>query len=148
MTGRTVEQRGRPYYWNHPHWGIDNRPVVEVTWYEAMAYCAWLTKQLRAVGATHASPAPEGHVACLPTEAEWGKAARGADGRRWGRNSAYRPDYGYPYDPHDGREELDGPDLRVLRGGSWFGGQWDARCAPRFRTARSRSPRRGPKRSP
>jgi formylglycine-generating enzyme required for sulfatase activity len=52
---------------------------------------------------------------------------------RWGRTSVYRPDYGYPYDATDGREEMGGPDLRVMRGGSWDLDQWIARCAYRDR---------------
>jgi formylglycine-generating enzyme required for sulfatase activity len=38
----------------------------------------------------------------------------------WGSNPA-RPGFGYPYDPDDGREELDRPlsVLRVVRGGVW-----------------------------
>lgn len=55
--------------------GLANHPMVNVTWHDARAYCAWLTKEWRA-----ASRIKQGEEVRLPSEAEWEKAARGTEG--------------------------------------------------------------------
>jgi formylglycine-generating enzyme required for sulfatase activity len=65
-----------PYVWkgDEPPPGHGSHPVVLVRYDDAVAYCGWLSQELR-------------RVARLPTEAEWEKAARGGvEGQRypWG----------------------------------------------------------------
>jgi class 3 adenylate cyclase/formylglycine-generating enzyme required for sulfatase activity len=52
----------------------------------------------------------------------------------WGRDP-FEPDFRYPYDARDGREDPDAPDTvsRVGRGGSWYVAQIHARAAYRGR---------------
>ncbi len=90
-------------FWNSP--GIvqsGHQPVVCVSWTDAQAYIAWLNAKVRA-GMPH--PPASGPYR-LPSEAEWGYAARaGRGGARWwgegiGRNHADCNGCGSPWDNH------------------------------------------------
>ncbi|MCR4408018.1 MAG: SUMF1/EgtB/PvdO family nonheme iron enzyme [Anaerolineae bacterium] len=65
-----------PRFWDDRELTHPNRPVVGVSWYEASAYCAWLTHILRSAGWLGADEEVR-----LPNEPEWEKAARGTEGR-------------------------------------------------------------------
>jgi formylglycine-generating enzyme required for sulfatase activity len=158
----------QPKHWagDRPPRGKEDHPVVNVSWYDAIAYCNWLSEVT-------------GKSYCLPSEAEWEKGARGSDGRiyPWGNQwdaercnslesrkrdttpvwaypqgaspyglldmagnvwewtrSLWGASFEYPYDPADGREDLDatGGAPRVLRGGMFYLiGNWNHRCAAR-----------------
>ena len=153
--------RTQPDYWDDAPWTGDERlPVVGVSWYEAVAYCRWLS------GFT-------GRNYRLPTEAEWEYAARGHDGRHfpWGnafdvshcnmRESHlghttpvghYSPAGDSPFgcadivgnvsewtanrfapypSADDGRDDLEGDGERTTRGGSWHSHIMRARTTSR-----------------
>ena len=123
-------------------YGEADYPRTHVTWYEAVAFCQWLS-------------VITGGSIRLPAEAEWQRAAQGDDGRLypWGNdweadrcaNSVADKHIGpasvtsYPGDsPYGvvalagnvwewcstdwstGTNDLSGDDTRLIRGGSWF----------------------------
>jgi len=142
-----------------PEFLLGNHPRVNVSWYEAVAFCGWLGERL-------------GIGVRLPTESEWEKASRGPDGRSYpwgdqfdasrcnaleteiGRTSAVGcfPSGASPYGALDmsgnveewcstkWRKSYEEPAdenirenaSRVLRGGSFVNAQWYVRCAVRL----------------
>ena len=152
----------QPRFWNDDAFNNPAQPVVGICWYEAQAYCRWLSAQ-------------SGQTLSLPSEAQWEAAARGPAGRRYAYGNRFDPSRGntfeshirrttpvgifpagatpegvtdmtgntwdwtsslhqpYPYNAEDGREKQEEEGPRVVRGGSWFDDQIDARAAVRFR---------------
>lgn len=146
----------QPWTAQQSHWQESNRPVEQVDWYEALAFCRWLSFKT-------------GLTISLPTEQQWEKAARGTEGHEYPWGNEFKLEYCnaeislgetsavgiYPqgqapsgamdmagnvmewclnkYDPSNMTE----PDLsrnwRVWRGGSWGGITEDQRCATRER---------------
>ncbi len=70
---RADTKRTTPRSWHDRRWNLPNHPVVGVSWFEALAFCAWLSEI-------------EGKSVCLPCEEEWEYAARGVKGLKyaWG----------------------------------------------------------------
>ena len=64
-----------PSFWRDARFNHLTQPVVGVCWYEARAYCAWLSAQTEL-------------EVRLPTEVEWEAAARGTEGRQYAYGDA------------------------------------------------------------
>ena len=65
----------QPRYWYDSPWNGADYPVVGVSWYEAVAFCLWLSETT-------------GENIMLPTVQQWQRAAQGDDGREypWGND--------------------------------------------------------------
>jgi formylglycine-generating enzyme required for sulfatase activity len=98
--------RAPPRFWEDPRFNQPAQPVVGVSWHDAVAYCAWLT---RITGRRHR----------LPTEAEWERAARGGRERQtypWGDDPA-----GWAADPALARTRHEQPNPVGLTLANGFG---------------------------
>ena len=158
-----AEKAGEKTMWQNPFTGYtqtDNDPVVEVSWNDAVNFCAWLSMK-------------EGRTCELPTEAEWEYACRAGTKTAFscGDDPKALGDYAW-YDDHSGDHThpvgekkanpwglndmhgdvwqwcVDGKRTyqkrcikdpkapnngsRVLRGGSWVNGPHVCRSAIRF----------------
>jgi formylglycine-generating enzyme required for sulfatase activity len=155
-----IRSRDTPAFARNPALNGPNQPVVGVSWYEAMAYCAWLGE----VGGTAFG---------LPTEAQWERAAKGGDRRIYPWGSAWVPDrcnartsqlsrtvpvgvfpdgrspFGcedmagnvaewtssryrfYPHSDVAGQPDAEPDEVRVTRGGGWIATPRVVRCALR-----------------
>ena len=102
FVGNTGHQA--PPGWNDPRFNHPDQPVTRVSWFDATAYCTWLSERT-------------GMHYRLPTEAEWERAARGGlEGQlyTWGDEAPQRqPNYSTLW--------LDGPERVGQRPPNGFG---------------------------
>jgi formylglycine-generating enzyme required for sulfatase activity len=77
----------QPANWNDDAYNYPTQPVVGICWYEARAYCAWLSAQI-------------GHDFRLPPEVAWEATTRGMEGRRYAYGNNYDPTRCNTFDTH------------------------------------------------
>ncbi len=77
----------QPEFWEDTRFNNPAQPVVGVTWFEARAYCAWLSTQT-------------GQAYALPTEAQFEAAARGTAGRQYPYGDDFDAARGNTFESH------------------------------------------------
>jgi formylglycine-generating enzyme required for sulfatase activity len=94
------QEMDRPCFWDDPHWNRKSYPMVGATWYEAKAYCNWLTEQMREAGCRIQVVNAKGEIGelrldnCrvrLPTKVEWLLAAQGQKRREYPWGNRFDP---------------------------------------------------------
>lgn len=141
----------KPRLWDNTLWNGDDYPIVGVSWYEAIAFCRWVSEKT-------------GVITTLPTDVQWQRAIQDDNPQKYVWGDDWNEDFcnhsvipyhsthttpvkqyeGIADSPfgvvdmtgnvwewcltgyHTGRDEIDGDDIRVLRGGSWsiIGAEW------------------------
>ena len=76
-----------PRYWEDSNYNNPSQPVVGVSWYEARAYCKWLSAQM-------------GREIDLPSEAQFEAAARGKSGRMYPYGMRFDVSKGNTFESH------------------------------------------------
>ena len=145
-----------------PPGGKEEHPVVYVSWHEAVTYCDWLSEVTgkpyhlpseaeweKAARGSDGRIYPWGNrwdakrcnkeeggkgdttpVGAYPKGASpYGLLDMAGNVWEWTRSITKK----YPYDPEDGREDLESAGPRVLRGGAFLNYEWFVRCAYRIR---------------
>ena len=82
-----AKEHRAPSEWNNPRFNNRAQPVVSICWYEARAYCLWLSRQ-------------SGRAFALPSEAQWEAAARGHDGRSFPWGNTFDSECANTYEGH------------------------------------------------
>ncbi len=83
---RKAQPAPQGWFNREPPAGRQDHPVTDVSWLDALAYCAWLSEQT-------------GRRYTLPSEAEWEKAASWGPGDTETRGQGDKGKRGYPWGP-------------------------------------------------